>query len=65
MKKINSITNRYRVRSSVPVALWYSKPLNALAIYIDKDDSSKQGLIDRIGRTQETILIAFSIQDFK
>lgn len=35
----------------------YAKPLNAIATHIDKDDSLKQGLTDRIGRMQETIFI--------
>lgn len=45
------------VGKDVATILGYAKPLNALATHIDEDDSLKQGLIDSMGRTQETILI--------
>lgn len=45
------------VGKDVATALGYAKPLNALATHVDKDDSLKQGLIDSIGRRQNTILI--------
>ena len=35
----------------------YAKPLNALSMHIEEDDSLKQGLIDSIGRIRQTILI--------
>ena len=45
------------VGKDVATILGYAKPLNALATHIDEDDSLKQGLIDSVGRMQETILI--------
>lgn len=45
------------VGRDVASILGYSKPLNALSTHVDRDDSLKQGLIDAMGRTQETILI--------
>ena len=45
------------VGKDVAAILGYAKPLNALAAHVDEDDSLKQGLIDSIGRTQETIFI--------
>lgn len=47
----------YFVGKDVATILGYAKPLNALATHVDEDDSLKQGLIDSMGRTQETILI--------
>ena len=47
----------YFVGKDVAAILGYAKPLNALATHVDEDDSLKQGLIDSIGRMQETILI--------
>ena len=47
----------YFVGKDVAEVLGYAKPLNALATHIDEDDSLKQGLIDSMGRTQETIVI--------
>lgn len=41
----------------VAESLGYVKPLNAIAAHVDEDDSLKQGLIDSMGRTQETIII--------
>jgi len=37
--------------------LGYSKPRNAIAIHVDFDDALKQGVIDNIGREQQTTLI--------
>ena len=45
------------VGKDVATALGYAKPLNALAIHVDKDDSLKQGLIDSKGRYQQAIFI--------
>ena len=45
------------VGKDVAEVLGYAKPLNAIATHIDEDDSLKQGLIDRLGRVQETIFI--------
>lgn len=47
----------YFVGKDVAEILGYTKPLNAIATHIDKDDSLKQGLTDRMGRMQETIFI--------
>jgi prophage antirepressor-like protein len=47
----------YFVGKDVASVLGYLKPLNALATHIDEDDSLKQGLIDSMGRMQETIFI--------
>ena len=47
----------YFVGKDVAEVLGYAKPLNALATYIDEDDSLKQGLTDSLGRVQETIII--------
>lgn len=47
----------YFVGKDVAAILGYAKPLNALATHVDEDDSLKQGLIDSMGRTQETIII--------
>lgn len=47
----------YFVGKDVADILGYAKPLNALATHIDEDDSLKQGLMDSMGRIQETILI--------
>lgn len=45
------------VGKDVAKILGYIKPLNALAIHVDEDDSLKQGLTDNLGRIQETIII--------
>jgi len=45
------------IGKEVALKLGYSKLLNALERHVEKDDSLKQGLIDRLGRVQETILI--------
>ena len=47
----------YFVGKDVANILGYAKPLDALARHIDEDDSVKHGLIDSMGRMQETILI--------
>ena len=47
----------YFVGKDVASILGYAKPLNALAMHVDEDDSLKQGLIDSMGRQQDTILI--------
>ena len=41
----------------VAVALGYAKPHNALNRHVDGDDSLKRGVIDSVGRMQETIFI--------
>ena len=45
------------VGKDVATALGYSKPLNAIAMHVDEDDSLKQGLIDSMGRVQQTIFV--------
>ena len=35
----------------------YAKPENAIATHVDEDDTLKQGIIDNLGRKQETTLI--------
>lgn len=45
------------VGKDVAEILGYAKPLNAITTHVDKDDSLKQGLIDNLGRTQQTIFI--------
>ena len=45
------------VGKDVAMALGYSKPLNAIAMHVDEDDSLKWGLIDSKGRKQQTIFI--------
>ena len=45
------------VGKDVAKALGYSKPLDALAKHVEKDDSAKCGLIDSMGRRQKTIII--------
>lgn len=45
------------VGKDVAEILGYAKPLNALASHVDTDDSLKQGLIDSLGRKQDTIII--------
>ncbi len=41
----------------VAVALGYAKPHNALNRHVDGDDSLKRGVIDSVGRMQDTIFI--------
>lgn len=45
------------VAKDVATVLGYAKPLNAVSTHVDADDSLKQGLIDSMGRMQETIII--------
>lgn len=45
------------VGKEVAEILGYTKPLNALAMHVDEDDSLKQGLTDSLGREQKTIFI--------
>lgn len=45
------------VGKDVAEILGYAKPLNALATHVDEDDSLKQGLMDSVGRMQNTIII--------
>lgn len=47
----------YFVGKEVAKILGYAKPLNALTTHVDVDDSLKWGLIDSMGRMQETIFI--------
>lgn len=45
------------VGKDVAEVLGYAKPLNAIATHVDEDDSLKQGLVDSLGREQQTIFI--------
>lgn len=45
------------VGKDVAPALGYAKPENALASHVDADDTLKQGIIDNIGRMQNTTII--------
>ena len=45
------------VGKDVASILGYTKPLNAISAHVDADDSLKQGLIDSMGRSQQTIFI--------
>lgn len=47
----------YFVGKDVAEILGYSKPLNAISMHVDEDDSLKQGLTDSLGRKQQTIII--------
>ena len=47
------------VGKDVALILGYAKPNNALASHVDEDDSLKWGVIDSMGRKQETIIIIF------
>ena len=59
--EIRTMTNEkgetFFVGKDVAQALGYSKPLNAIATHVDEDDSLKRGLIDSMGRKQQTIVI--------
>ena len=59
--EIRTMTNEkgetFFVGKDVAMALGYSKPLNAIAMHVDEDDSLKWGLIDSKGRKQQTIFI--------
>ena len=41
----------------VAMMLGYAKPLNAVAMHVEIEDSLKQGLLDSNGNTQQTIFI--------
>lgn len=45
------------VGTEIAKILGYSKPHNALERHVDEDDSLKQGVIDNVGRMQNTIII--------
>ncbi len=45
------------VGKDVAKALGYAKPLDALSKHVEEDDSAKCGLIDSMGRRQQTIII--------
>ena len=47
----------YFVGKDVASVLGYAKPLNAISKHVDEDESLKRGLIDSLGRTQQTIVI--------
>ena len=47
----------YFVGKDVAEALGYKKPENAIAIHVDKDDTLKQGGVDRIGRKNHVVFI--------
>ena len=47
----------YFVGKDVASVLGYAKPLNAISKHVDEDDALKRGLIDSLGRTQQTIVI--------
>lgn len=47
----------YFVGKDVAEALGYAKARNAIAAHVDEDDALKQGIIDSMGRVQETVLI--------
>lgn len=57
IRTVNIDNEVWFVGKDVAVALGYAKPLNALANHIDEDDSLKRGLIDNLGREQDTIFI--------
>lgn len=50
----------YFVGNDVATALGYDKPRNAVARYVDKDDALKRGVIDDLGRSQDTTVISES-----
>lgn len=45
------------VGNDICKALGYLKPRNALSKHVSEDDALKRGVIDSIGRVQETTLI--------
>ena len=45
------------VGKEVAVVLGYSRPLDAISRHIDEDDALKQGVIDNIGKCQDTTFI--------
>lgn len=57
IRTVNINNEPWFVGKDIAQILGYAKPLNALAMHIDEDDSLKQGLTDGLGRKQETIFI--------
>lgn len=47
----------YFVGKDIATALGYLKPQNAISKHVDEDDSLKWGIIDSMGRSQETTVI--------
>ena len=45
------------VGKDIASILGYAKPQNAIANHVDEDDTLKQGIIDKLGRSQQTTLI--------
>lgn len=45
------------VGKDVAIALGYAKPESAISAHVDTDDTLKQGVIDTLGRTQNTTVI--------
>lgn len=45
------------VGKDIASILGYSKPRNAIATHVDEDDALKQGVIDELGRNQQTTMI--------
>lgn len=45
------------VGRDIATVLGYSKPQNAIASHVDEDDTLIQGIIDSMGRTQNTTLV--------
>lgn len=57
LRTLEKANEMWFVGKDVAKALGYAKPLNAVAVHVEEDDSLKQGLTDSLGRTQETIVI--------
>ena len=47
----------YFVGKDVAELLGYAKPQNAIATHVDEDDTLKQGIMDNLGRVQQTTVI--------
>ena len=47
----------YFVGKDVAEVLGYAKPQNAISTHVDEDDTLKQGIIDNLGRMQQTTVI--------
>lgn len=45
------------VGKDIASILGYTKPQNAIANHVDEDDTLKQGIMDKLGRSQQTTLI--------
>ena len=45
------------VGKDVAIILGYAKPQNAISTHVDEDDTLKQGIIDSLGRNQQTTII--------